>query len=86
MMCSHLELRVDISDQTADSLPRGLPLLRATRPLLHLRRPSQLQGGPGQGHAQRHLPLQLYREKLGKEISALSQISKSGKLSKNCLN
>ena len=75
IFCSHLELRLDIRDQAADSLPRGVPLLRAARPLLHLRRPPRCQGGPGQGHAQGHLSLQLYREKLGQKISKLSQIT-----------
>ena len=72
---SHLELRLDLRDQVADSLPRGVPLLRAPRPLRHLRRPPRREGGPGQGHAQGYISLQLYREKLGQKIFKLSQIS-----------
>ena len=75
ILSSHLELRLDILDQAADSLPRGVPLLRAARPLLHLRRAPWCQGRPGQEHAQGHISLQLYREKLGQKIFKLSQVS-----------
>ena len=75
ILSSHLELRLDIPDQAADSLPRGVPLLRAARPLLHLRRAPWCQGRPGQEHAQGHISLQLYKEKLGQKISKIYPIS-----------